>query len=187
MGLFDRFRFKKKELKEDDEVLNQSLSSINKELERLKSQKCTTIAGSKVCVTPLTHRRKRKMPPKKIKRSTRSRPAKKSKHHLAKHQQKRKQMKSEKDLLKGALHDLDKELRSLRSSKRHFENRSQDVSSELDSTQNREVNLRNQISELMKKEALLIKRKNSIKDKMNTLDKRIEKVRTIERELRDVR
>lgn len=189
MGFFDRLRFKRKEAQEDDEILNKSLTSINKELERLKSQKCATIAGSKICVTPLTHRRKKKMPPPKIKKSIRLKAARKApaRHHIIRHEHKKKAMKSEKDLLRGALQELDKELRSLRSSRRHFENRSQDVSTQLDSTQNREVNLRNQISELMKKETILVKKKNSIKDKMNNLDTRIEKVKTIERELRDVK
>ena len=59
--------------------------------------------------------------------------------------------------------DLTKELRILRSAKNKLEKQMQDVSGELGSTQTKEIELRDKISELMRKEALLVKKKTSAK------------------------
>ncbi|MBI2665229.1 hypothetical protein HYX12_01240, partial [Candidatus Woesearchaeota archaeon] len=58
-------------------------------------------------------------------------------------------------------------------------------SSDLNSTQNKEIDLRNEISELMKKEAYLNQKKTSTKDKIATLIKKIEKITSVERQLQE--
>ena len=99
---------------------------------------------------------------------------------------KKKGVSKEEDLLKDALTDLDRELRSLRASRRQLELLMEDVSGKLGYTQEREIALRNKISELMKQETVLEGKKSSCKDKLNNVLKRIEKVRTIETQLKEV-
>ncbi len=92
----------------------------------------------------------------------------------------------ERELLKGALRDLENELNGLRSSKKLLENKLKGSSLQLDTLKEQEIKLRNLISLSMKKEATLLNKKTSIRDKLAELNKRIEKVRTIERELGDL-
>ena len=99
---------------------------------------------------------------------------------------KKKGTSTEVNLLKDALKDLDKELRNLRSARSQLQKKLDLVSGELGSTQNHEINLRNKISELMKKEAALSKKKSDAKDKLASFDQRIEKMKSIERDLREV-
>ena len=109
-----------------------------------------------------------------------------SKKSLNRPLKKTKEIETEKDLLAEALIDLNKELNKLRSAKKRLENKTRNVSSELDNTQSLEVSLRNKISELMRIESQLVKKKASTRDKMTSLDRKIEKVKSVERELRDV-
>ena len=91
-----------------------------------------------------------------------------------------------KGLLREALKDLERELRNLRSSRLALETKSKGIGASLGSAQNKEIILRNQISELMKKEAALEKKKTQTKDQLGELNNKIEKVKSIERELKEV-
>ncbi len=92
----------------------------------------------------------------------------------------------ERDLLHDALRDLDKELRSLRASKRFMEKKLGDCSGKLDFVKQQEIRLRNLISVSMRKEDLLQKKRNRLKEKVSALSERMEKVKAVERELKDV-
>jgi hypothetical protein len=93
---------------------------------------------------------------------------------------------TERVLLRGALQDLNKEMHRLGGQKRSLEYSMDKVSRELTSTQNTELRLRAKASQLLKIEATLGKEKAATKDKLVALDKRIEKVKAIRRELKDV-
>ena len=95
-------------------------------------------------------------------------------------------LKKDRDLLRQALQDLENELSLLRSSKKTLEAQLRDSSRQLDTVKNQEIKLRNLISLSMKKEATLLKKKNTAKDKLAEVNKKMEKVRTIERELGDI-
>jgi hypothetical protein len=97
-----------------------------------------------------------------------------------------KKLVKQRDLLKDALHDLENELRTLRSSKTELETKLQKDSSKLDFVKSQEIRLRNLISMSMKKEALLQKQKDKLKGKLTDVNKKIEKIRSIERELEEV-
>lgn len=87
------------------------------------------------------------------------------------------------NLLTDAIHDLDQELLHLRSARSQLQKKLNLVSGELGSTQSEEIDLRNKISELMRKEAVLSKKKTEAKDKIVSFDQRIEKIKSIERDL----
>ena len=91
----------------------------------------------------------------------------------------------EKDLLKEAFNDLTRELALLRRQRRDLEQKLQGISMGLNNVQGKEIVLRNQISELMKKEAVLDKKKVAAKDKIMELSKKIDKVSSISKQLRD--
>ena len=95
-------------------------------------------------------------------------------------------LKKDRDLLRQALQDLENELSLLRSSKKTLEAQLRDSSRQLDTVKSQEIKLRNLISVSMKKEATLLKKKNTAKDKLGELNKKMERVRTIERELGDI-
>ena len=95
-------------------------------------------------------------------------------------------LKKDRDLLRQALQDLENELSLLRSSKKTLEAQLRDSSRQLDTVKSQEIKLRNLISLSMKKEATLLKKKNTAKDKLGELNKKMERVRTIERELGDI-
>ncbi len=97
-----------------------------------------------------------------------------------------KKLQKEKDLLKNAIRDLEGELQDLRRKKRKLEERLNVDSGQLDRVKEQEIRLRNLISLCMKKEDSLLKKKTRAKDKLAAVEKRIEKVRSIERELEDV-
>ena len=88
-------------------------------------------------------------------------------------------------LFKDVLRDLDAELHALRSRRRRLEARLAEFSNALGSTQNKEIELRDKISALMKKETLLMKRRSTAKDEVMEVTKKIEKVSSIERQLRE--
>ncbi len=95
-------------------------------------------------------------------------------------------MHKERTLLDAALRDLNRELASLRNSRKKLETKMAELSNNLGSTQNKEINLRTEISELMKKEANLTKKKTSTKDQLVDIDQKIEKVRSIQVNLKNV-
>ncbi len=95
-------------------------------------------------------------------------------------------LKKDRDLLRQALQDLENELSALRSSKKELEGKLRESSRQLDTVKSQEIKLRNLISLSMKKESTLLKKKNFAKDKLAEISKKMEKVRTIERELGDV-
>jgi len=90
------------------------------------------------------------------------------------------------DMLREALKDLNSELKTLRSSKKSYETKGTNLSESLTNAQNKEVQLRTIISRLMKQESSLVKRKTKTKDKIAELDKKIEKIKAIERDLKGV-
>ena len=92
----------------------------------------------------------------------------------------------ERGLLHNALLDLEGELKNLQASRAKVERKVNSISRELGGTQRKEIELQNQINGLKQKENELIKKKGSIKDKIEGLDHKIEKVKAIERELKDV-
>ncbi|MDO8510589.1 MAG: hypothetical protein Q7S55_00325 [Nanoarchaeota archaeon] len=95
-------------------------------------------------------------------------------------------MHKERTLLDAALRDLNKELSGLRSSRKKLEMKMTELSDNLGSTQNKEITLRTQISDLMKKETNLTKKKTLTKDKLVDIDQKIEKVRAIQADLKTV-
>jgi|SRR3989338_3969287 len=92
----------------------------------------------------------------------------------------------ERELLKGALKDLESELKQLRNSKKQLEAKFKGASGNLGTLKEQEIRLRNLISAAMKKETFLLEKKNSLKDKLAEVTKRMEKVKNIERELGDL-
>lgn len=92
----------------------------------------------------------------------------------------------ERELLKGALKDLEAELKQLRESKKQLEAKFKRSSSGLDTIKEQEIKLRNIISAAMKKETILLNKKTALKDKLAEVTKRMEKVKNIERELGDL-
>ena len=79
-----------------------------------------------------------------------------------------------------------KNFRVYRVKKKDIERKLREASSQLDFVKEQEIRLRNLISLSMKKEGLLLKKRQQAKDKLGDLDKRIEKVKAVERELKDV-
>ncbi len=92
----------------------------------------------------------------------------------------------ERELLKGALQDLEAELKQLRDSKKQLEAKFKRSSGGLDTLKDQEIRLRNLISAAMKKETILLNKKTALKDKLAEIIKRMEKVKNIERELGDL-
>src|SRR3989344_3553505 len=139
---------------------------------------------------------------KRKKRATKRRVMKKSSHSKTRHVKKAKKsstpspkvgegstnkwMHKERTLLDAALRDLNRELSGLRSARRKLEEKMGELSDNLGSTQNKEIALRTQISELMKKETTLTKKKSTAKDKIADIDQKIEKVRAIQADLKTV-
>ncbi len=95
-------------------------------------------------------------------------------------------MHKERALLDAALRDLNRELSGLRNSRRKLEEKMAEFSDNLGSTQSKEISLRTQISDLMKKETVLTKKKSTAKDKIADIDQKIEKVRSIQADLKTV-
>lgn len=93
---------------------------------------------------------------------------------------------SKSDLLDDALVDLGKELRDLNSSHRMLEQRFGVTSSELERVQAKKVRLQTQIASSLEKETSLTKKRAATKDKLMALDQKIQKVKSIQRELKEV-
>ncbi len=90
------------------------------------------------------------------------------------------------DLLDDALVDLKRELHELNSSRRTLEQRFGATSSDLEKVQAKKVRLQTQIGSALEKETSLMKKKSITKDKMMALDQKIQKVKSIQRELKEV-
>ncbi len=97
-----------------------------------------------------------------------------------------KSLQKERDLLRGAVNDLKEELKSLQAQKKEYEQTLRDVSRKTDIIKEQEIKLRNLISLSMKKEAALLKKKGTAKDKIAEVEKKIEKVTTVKRQLGDL-
>lgn len=88
-------------------------------------------------------------------------------------------------LFREVLVDLDKELQILRGQRKRMELKLSELSNQLGNTQNKEIDFRNKISQLMKQEAILLKKRSQAKDKVQVLSKKIEKVSSVGRQLRE--
>ncbi len=95
-------------------------------------------------------------------------------------------VKKEHNLLKAALVDLENQLTKLRSSKRGQEKKLDSVADKIIKVQDMEVRLREAISRLMKTESNLDKEKENCKDKLTVLRRKIEKIRSIQNDLKEV-
>ncbi len=180
MGFLDKFKGKSK----DTAVQPQPLQDIDKQLADLQAtvypserREPTSWLKRKTSIkktSPKTDRRKA------VKKVRAPKPSK------AKKSVPKKWLQKERDLLDDVLRDLNDELRSLRSARKKLESNMAKCSTQLGATQNQEISLRNKITDLMKKEAALTKKKTTAKDKLVDLDQKIEKVRTIQNELKNV-
>ncbi len=97
-----------------------------------------------------------------------------------------KQLLKERTLLRAAVRDLNTELRALQASQRDIERKLNKDSSQLDKVKDQEIKWRNLISQSMKTETDLLKKKNKAKDKLAELNKKIDRVKTVERELEEM-
>lgn len=95
-------------------------------------------------------------------------------------------VKKEHNLLKAALIDLENQLIKLRSSKRGQEKKLNSVADKINKVQEMEVRLREAVSRLMRTESNLDKEKEVCKDKLSVLRKKIEKIRAIQNDLKEV-
>jgi len=128
---------------------------------------------------------------KKIVKLARSSPAKKVVRKVAKMplRQKivsKKSPPKEQDMLKDALADLNRELRILRSSRKRLEFKMESLNHNFSFTQNKEIDLRSKISQLMREENAIEKKKASTKDQLVVVDQKIEKVKSIGQQLKGV-
>ena len=90
------------------------------------------------------------------------------------------------ELLGEALADLERELRELLSSKRSLDQRLVSVSLELEKVQAKKIRLQTQIATSLEKEGSLTKKKAATKDRVTALEQKIQKVKSIERDLKEV-
>ncbi|HLC89265.1 MAG TPA: hypothetical protein VJG49_04485 [Candidatus Nanoarchaeia archaeon] len=88
--------------------------------------------------------------------------------------------------LNEALRDLNAELKVLLRNKKRLEQSGQEVAGRMAEMQTEELQLRAEISKLMRNLSVLDKKKGALKDKMSDVDKQIEKVKVIRREMEDV-
>lgn len=182
MGFLDKFKGKKS--KEDTAIPAQPLQDVDRQLADLqatvyssKGPEPTSWLGRKIIAKKTSPKTSRKKAVEKVRASKPS----KVKKSAAK-----KVMQKERVLLDDALRDLNRELQSLRSARKKLESNMAGFSTQLGATQNQEFSLRNKISGLMKKEAALTKKKTTTKDKLVDLNHKIDKVRTIQNELKNV-
>ena len=92
----------------------------------------------------------------------------------------------EQNLLQDALRDLEGELRSLRSLRSGMEQKVRLDSKSLSNTQERELEIQNKLNNLKRQENLLIKKTHLTKEKLDIVIKRMEKIKTVERQLEEV-
>lgn len=95
-------------------------------------------------------------------------------------------IKKEHNLLKAALGDLENQLEKLRGSKRIQEKKLNYLADRISKVQDMEVRLREAISRLMKTGSNLDKEKEICRDKLTILKKKIEKIRSIQNDLKEV-
>ena len=182
MGFLDKFKGKKS--KEDTATQAQPLQDVDQQLVDLQA----AVYPSERREPASWLRRKpgiKKTSPKTVRRKA-VKKVRAPKPSKAKKSVPRKWLQKERDLLDDALQDLNDELRSLSSARKKLESKMTDFSTRLGATQNQEMSLRDKITDLMKKEAALTKKKTTTKDKLVDLDQKIEKVRTIQNELKNV-
>ena len=97
-----------------------------------------------------------------------------------------KKIRKEEDLLRGALEDLEEEISSLRSVRSQMEKKIKSASRELGTTQRQELEMQNKINTLKSKENDLVKKTASTKEKLDAISQKIEKVKSIERQLKEM-
>ncbi|MDP3699088.1 MAG: hypothetical protein Q8R47_05885 [Nanoarchaeota archaeon] len=198
MGFWDRFKRKKAVLiHEEKDVGSRSLPEQYPEIlvQTAPSRPLTSSMQAASQGKALkTIKRKKKAKRRVMKKRS---PAKPKKHKMSSKRSSapspkigegstNKWMHKERALLDAALRDLNRELSGLRSTRRKLEAKTAELSDNLGSTQNKEIALRTQISELMKKETTLSKKKATAKDKIVDIDQKIEKVRAIQADLKSV-
>jgi len=193
MGFLDRFKRKKVVLIPEEKNLASTEQNVEVSVQPSPPNTSSMIVSQGKALKAI----------KRKKRAKKRRVMKKSSHAKAKHHTKRakkssapspkvgegstnKWMHKERALLDAALRDLNRELSGLRSSRKKLENKMAELSDNLGSTQTKEISLRTQISDLMKKETTLTKKKSTAKDKIADIDQKIEKVRSIQADLKSV-
>ena len=88
--------------------------------------------------------------------------------------------------LNEALRDLNAELKLLLKDKKSLEHNNDNASSQMAKMQAKELQLRAEISKLMRSLSVLDTKKGSLKDKISSVDKQIDKVKAIRREMEEV-
>lgn len=182
MGFLDKFKGKKS--KEDAIKQAQPLQDVDQQLADLQAAVYPSERREPASWLRRKTRIKRASPKtvrKKAVQKVRAPKPSKTKKSIPK-----KVMQKERDLLDDALRDLNRELQSLRSARKKLELKMAGFSTQLGTTQNQEFSLRNKISALMKKEADLTKKKTTAKDRLVDLSHKIDKVKTIQNELKNV-
>ena len=95
-------------------------------------------------------------------------------------------IKKETIALKDAIFDLEKEIVNLRKEKAEFDKKVKRAGSDIVGTQVEEENLRNKISRLVAKEGVLQKKRGKLKEKLDSTEEKISKVRHIKEELTEI-
>ena len=195
MGFWDRFKRKKVILIPEEKQENQAISSVPEQRADTNVPGFTFSAPtlSQAKALKVIKRRKkikkRKVMKKRVKPKRRKVAAKSlgsDAVNMDDSSAGKKWLQKDRELLGGALRDLNRELQSLRNARKKLELDMADFSSQLGNTQDKEISLRNKISELMKKEAAITKKKAIAKDKLALVDQKMEKVRSIQAELKNV-
>ncbi|GEM_PF-4778327 len=189
MGFWDKFKRKKAALTPEE---SQVINSVQEQIVKTQASDTSFIPASsqgKVLST-IRKRKKKKIVKKrkamkKVKRKVK-RVSKSSSMDMDDGAGGKKWLHKDRELLGGALRDLERELQSLRTTRKKLELKMGNFSSQLGSTQDKEISLRNKISELMKQEATITKKKATAKDKLALIEQKMEKVRAIQSELKNV-
>lgn len=94
--------------------------------------------------------------------------------------------KKEEVILTEAIKDIDQELKNLRIQRKRLETILKGIGEDITTTQSEESKLREQISILVGKEGMLDRKRNRLKERLNELSGKIEKVSKIKEELSEV-
>ena len=97
-----------------------------------------------------------------------------------------KKKKAKQNFLREALGDLSKELSRLKREKQSFIKKIDSLEKSIQSTQFRESSLRDKITKLIAAETVLSKKKSSSMSKINLIKEKINKLKKVKEELRDV-
>ncbi|MBT6995014.1 hypothetical protein HN865_03215 [Candidatus Woesearchaeota archaeon] len=97
-----------------------------------------------------------------------------------------KKKKAKQNVLREALGDLSKELSRLKREKQSFIKKIDSLEKSIQSTQFRESSLRDKITKLIAAETVLSKKKSSSMSKINLIKEKINKLKKVKEELRDV-